>query len=132
MDSCVVVVIVGTRDKVCQAPRDTGSTGHQKVFAVTISCLSLLVAPGLSLAGLHRLVHQDPFAELPVSSRICFWHSPAGENSCLWCRVAVMIQTLLYPKQIANVSSMEKRIHHKMECFLKGLGDFLSYSQSCF
>lgn len=35
-----------------------------------------------------------------------------------------MIQTLLYPKQIANVSSTEKRIHHKMECFLKGLGIF--------
>ena len=54
-------------------------------------------------------LHGCPLASASVSRR-----SSAGENSCLWCRGAVMIQTLLYPKQIANFSSMGKRIHYKI------------------
>ena len=46
-------------------------------------------------------LHGCPLASASVSR-----HSSAGENSCLWCRGVVMIQTLLYPKQIANFSSM--------------------------
>lgn len=41
-------------------------------------------------------------------------HSPAGQILAFWFKVLVMIQTHLYPKQIANVSSMGKKIHYKM------------------
>lgn len=109
---------MGSGDKACEAPGTVPgynvSTGHKEAFAVTVSTTWLLFmecSPWL-----------QPALPLPVCTlgAICIAaasvsrHSPAGENFRLWCRVLVMIQRLLSPKQITNVSSMEKRTHDKM------------------
>ena len=127
MDCFAMVAIVGTEGLPCEVPRTVQSKHEaQEAFAVAIS---VLITPGVcpsasalaAFTACHTRthVHGCPEAAAFVSS-----HSSAGEYSCLWCRVVVMIQTLLYPKQIVNFSSMEKRIHYKIECFLKGLQIF--------
>lgn len=101
------------------------SPGPEEAFAVTIS---VVITCGIwSLASaLAAFIGCDTRIHLYSCPRASVSRNPsAEENSCLWCSVVAMIQTLLYPKQIANFPSMEKRIHYKVFRCLKGLWIFL-------